>query len=147
MIVCAAIDDNLGMMFNNRRQSQDKILREHMIHMCSGSTLWMNEYSKSQFEAPLPEYVVADDDFLEKAGEDDYCFVENAPLASYEASIQKIILFRWNRAYPADTYFDIPLSEHGWELISVAEFEGNSHKNITKEEWSNVKRYQPKEMD
>ena len=147
MIVCVAIDDNLGMMFNNRRQSQDKILREHMINMCSGSKLWMNEYSGSQFEMPLSEQVIVDEDFLEKAGSDDYCFVENMPLAAYEERIQRFIVFKWNRIYPADTYFDIPLSEHGWELINVTEFEGNSHKNITKEEWSNVKRYHSEEMD
>jgi len=131
------------MMFNNRRQSQDKLLREHIISMCSTSKLWINEYTKGQFEMPLPENVVVDEDFLDKAGEEDYCFVENMLLAGYEQSIRGIILFKWNRSYPADVYFDIRFPDQGWELISVDEFEGNSHKNITKEEWSNVRKPRP----
>ena len=31
MIVITVIDDNMGMMFNNRRQSQDCILREQIL--------------------------------------------------------------------------------------------------------------------
>ncbi len=36
MIVCVAVDDNRGMMFNNRRQSQDKILRKYLLNMVNG---------------------------------------------------------------------------------------------------------------
>ena len=72
---------------------------------------------------------------MENAGEDDFCFVEDLPLEMYQNKIKKIFLFHWNRAYPADTYFDIPLTADKWKLVSVLEFAGNSHKKITMEEW------------
>ena len=37
----------------------------------------------------------------------------------------------------ADTYFDINLTDGRWKLLTSTEFEGNSHKNITREEWVN----------
>ena len=74
-----------------------------------------------------------DNEFLEKAGELDYCFVEDLSLQEYENKISKLIIFKWNRVYPADRYFDISLE--GWMLESIEEFEGSSHKLITKEVW------------
>ena len=31
MIVMVCVDDKNGMMFNKRRQSQDRVLRQHML--------------------------------------------------------------------------------------------------------------------
>lgn len=135
MILCVAVDDNMGMTFNKRRQSQDQLLRCRLLETAQNHKLWMSHYSAKQFKAPLMGNIIVDDRFLDKAGDDDFCFVENLSMAKYENQIKKIILFKWNRVYPADTYFDIPLSENDWKLISVLEFEGNSHKKITMEEW------------
>ena len=33
MILIVCIDDNKGMMFNHRRQSQDGVLRRHILDM------------------------------------------------------------------------------------------------------------------
>lgn len=137
MIVCIPLDDNNGMLFNNRRQSQDKVLREHLLKECEGNILWMNEYSSKQFEVPLPENIVVDEEFLDKASEEAYCFVENMSLVKYTDRINRIIIFRWNRTYPADMYFDIPLAEGKWSIISSEDFEGFSHKVITKEVFKN----------
>lgn len=135
MILCVAVDDKMGMTFHNRRQSQDKLLRKYLVEESKVSRLWMNFYTAKQFDIPMEDHMMVDDAFLEKAAEDDYCFVEDQSVVKYEKRMKKIILFKWNRVYPADTYFDIPLSEHGWKLTSVLEFEGNSHKKITKEVW------------
>ena len=137
MIICVAVDDNMGMTFNSRRQSKDSILRRYLIEETKGNKLWMNTYTAKQFELPLAENIIVDDEFLEKAEEHDFCFVENRAVAEYQNKIEKIILFKWNRVYPADTYFDIALLENGWKLMSVLEFEGSSHEKITKEEWKN----------
>lgn len=139
MILCAAVDENMGMTFHKRRQSQDKLLRKHLIEISKDSRLWMNQYTAKQFESPLPENSIIDEAFLERAGKSDYCFVENLSVAAYEVRIERIILFRWNRVYPADTYFDISLTENEWKLTSVLEFEGSSHKKITKEIWEHEK--------
>ena len=37
MILCVAVDDNMGMMFNRRRQSQDKNLRKYLIALVKES--------------------------------------------------------------------------------------------------------------
>ena len=42
MIVIACLDDNGGMMFNHRRQSQDRVLRAHIAALVGDAKLWMN---------------------------------------------------------------------------------------------------------
>ena len=133
VIVCVVVDDNNGMMFNQRRQSKDRILREQLLKMSEGSTLWMNEFTEKQFHGCMPAHVIVDNDLLEKAGESDYCFIEDLPLQEYENKISKLVIFKWNRVYPADKQFDISLTE--WTLETTEEFEGSSHKLITKEVW------------
>lgn len=129
MIAIVCVDDNKGMMFNHRRQSQDKKIREHILNMVSSSMLWMNSYSKKQFLDD--NRVVVDENFLEKAAENEYCFIENIDIIPYIEKVEKIILFKWNRNYPADTFFSINLSE--WTLVDVEDFAGYSHDRITKE--------------
>ena len=48
-----------------------------------------------------------------------------------EDRIEKVILFKWNRNYPADTFFSLDLS--GYTLEKTEDFAGNSHEKITKE--------------
>lgn len=133
MIVISVIDDKKGMMFNNRRQSQDCILRERILALAGSGRLWMNHYTYSQFLDCDSTAITVDDAFLERAGRGEHCFAENVSLASYERYIEKIVLFRWNRTYPADLYFDIDLSGSGWRLAGAEEFSGSSHKKITEE--------------
>lgn len=134
MTICVAVDNNMGMMFNNRRQSQDRILRKYLLELVYDKKLWMNSYSVKQFESSLSDKIIEDDDFLDNADSQAFCFVENIPLTKYQNKIEKIILFKWNRVYPADTYFDISLKT-GWTLLSTTDFEGSSHTKITMEEW------------
>ena len=129
IIVC--LDDNKGMLFNKRRQSQDNILREDIINNLNGSRLLMNEYSYNQFKDTQQDHIIVDETFLSTAVEDDYCFAENLKLSPYEEKISELIIYHWNRNYPADTYFDIDLSQ--WKLITTTEFAGSSHEKITKE--------------
>ena len=107
MIVIACLDDNGGMMFNHRRQSQDRVLRAHIAALVGGAMLWMNHYSAQQFDAESIQHLNVDDAFLQEAVQGDYCFVEDAALAPFERWIEKIIIFRWHRTYPADQHFDI----------------------------------------
>ena len=70
LIVC--LDDNKGMMFNNRRQSRDKFLIENVLEMCKGEKLYVNEYSSKLF----PENTV---EIMENSAETEvgYCFAED----------------------------------------------------------------------
>lgn len=129
MNVIVTLDDNNAVGFNHRRQSRDRILNEDVLNLAKDN-LWVSGYSASLF--PLAK---TDENYLVQAGEDDYCFAEMQALAPYEKSIQKIIVYRWNRDYPFDQLFDLDLST--WNLLSEIEFAGSSHEKITRQIYEN----------
>ena len=134
MHVIVMLDDANGMMFNNRRQSKDCVLRKDVLSDTRNAKLFMNEYSFKQFEEDATNIIV-DNSFLEIAGMNDYCFVENEHLNDFLDKICTITIYRWNRMYPSDFIFDIAINEDEWTLKLSSEFEGKSHKKITKEVW------------
>ena len=79
IIVC--VDNQNGMMFNHRRQSQDRVLRKRILELTGGKKLWMNAYSQKQFlQGNMPKeqeqsgqlgqsgQIQADETFLERRG-------------------------------------------------------------------------------
>ena len=137
MILIACIDDKGGMMFNRRRQSQDRVLRRYILEMAAGSRLWMNAYTFGQFkqeniQEAAPSIQVAED-FPGRAGAGEYCLCENTDFHLWEGRVEQVILFRWNRTYPADLYFRQVFSLNGWHCTQSEEFPGYSHEKITKE--------------
>ena len=133
MILIVCVDDDNGMMFNHRRQSQDRVLRERVLGMTAGSRLWMNHYTEKQFATENAPQINVDDGFLNEAAPGDYCFVEGDDVTNYEKWMEKIILYKWNRRYPGDVHFGIPLQAHGWRLTGSTDFVGSSHEKITEE--------------
>lgn len=67
MIVMAAVDTALGLLFNGRRQSQDSVLRQHLLTKASGR-LWLNAYSAAQFDAAQQAQLQIAEDFCSKQG-------------------------------------------------------------------------------
>ena len=130
IIVC--IDDDGGMMFNNRRQSRDRVVIEDVMKMSEGKTLYINEYSKPLFSDFEGRYTVAPD-MLDMAGDGDFCFVENKRLYGYIDMIDEITVYRWNRRYPSDFKLDIDVGANGFRLKDASEFAGYSHEKISKE--------------
>ncbi len=126
IIVC--VDNSFGMTFNNRRQSRDKVLIDDIIDTVKDGRLFMSEYSLPLFEG---EKVFADEDYLEKAGENDYCFVEREDISDFGDEINEIILYKWNRDYPSDFKFDFDFDD--FTLVMSEDFTGNAHEKITKE--------------
>ena len=135
MIVLVAVDDNNGMMFHHRRQSQDRTVRERIRALSAHSRLWVNHYTEKQFmqDPDGAACLNVDDAFLDRAAPGEYCFVEDVPAAPYEKRMEQIILFTWNRRYPGDFYFGIDLADGSWSLASTEEFAGSSHEKITME--------------
>ena len=129
LIVC--LDDRDGLSFAGRRQSMDRLLRSRMIERVGNAKLRMNGYSSRQFEN-LPTNVLVDEDFLAKAGEEDYCFVENVDIADYTDKIRTVIIYRWGRIYPSDVKFPNQILSPE-KKISATEFAGYSHDKITEE--------------
>lgn len=129
MVLIACIDKNNGMLFNNRRQSKDKVVTQHIIDLVSNKKLWINNFSKDIFEEYPLNNLIIDDDFLKKIGKEDYCFVENISPIEFKDKIDKVVLYNWNRNYPSDASFNISLDN--WICESETEFSGNSHDKIT----------------
>ena len=133
VIVC--VDDHGGVLFNQRRQSRDQILIEDMLGMLEavGGKLWIAPFSEKLMKPYMENRpnITVDEEYCTKAESEDFCFVENGALKDWEEKIDAVIVYRWNRVYPADTYLDIDLS--GWQLVSTGEFSGASHEKITKE--------------
>lgn len=130
LIFC--IDNNYGMMFLNKRQSQDSILRKWIVKHTAGSKLWMSSYSAKQF-ASLSGFIV-DDNYAKSAAEGDYCFVEDKEYIL--SNVSEIILCRWNRDYPADRFLELDLEK--FELTDSVDIVGSSHDKITIEIYTRI---------
>lgn len=130
IIVC--LDDKNGMLFHNRRQSSDRILSNKIVELTVKSKLWMHPYSRKLFDM-AQQNICVDPFFLQKAGQGEYCFVETEDVSAYAASIEEIIIFRWNRTYPGDFYFPMELLKNFRKKDDVLTFCGNSHNKITME--------------
>lgn len=130
MQVIVMIDDNNGIMFNNRRQSQDCILREYLLKTVNNNKLYMTEYSAKQFEDKT-KIIITDDFSL--VDENDYVLIEDNDITPYIAKITSIIICKWNRTYPSDTHFTISLDD--WKKIFEEDIKGYSHDKITIEKW------------
>ena len=129
IIIC--LDDNNGMMFNRRRQSQDIKVIEDVSKTVKENNGFLNcsYYTQKMFEKNYPISVVEDGVFPVS-----YHFIENQ-INTLEA-VTEITIYKWNRVYPADVYFKFDMEECGFEKIHSSDFPGNSHENITKEIWT-----------
>lgn len=126
IIVC--LDDNLGMLFNKRRQSKDRRVLEDIAEFTN--KVWISPFSENLFSESLCETKV-DDNFLEKASSNSYCFVEANKVSPYINKVEQVIVYKWNRKYPTDFKFDISLES--WKMIEQKKFVGLSHEKITRE--------------
>ena len=125
MTLYICLDDRNGLKFNKRRQSRDSAVLEDIRSQCTGRLLIAPFSEKLIQEAGIP-YVLPP----EKA--EDF-FAEEVPSEELLEQTKKIVIYRWNRHYPADVYFDLDLS--AFRLVETAEFVGSSHEKITKERY------------
>ena len=118
------------MLFNHRRLSRDRRVCEKILVYSNEKELWMNAYSRKLFtDLTDINSIQVDEEFLDKS--QSICFVENQDITPYLPKIDTLVLFQWNRDYPADFFFTVDLSQ--WNLISTEDFEGTSHEKITME--------------
>lgn len=130
MIAVVCVDDRGGMLFNRRRQSQDRVLREDLLALAAGRPVWMNGYSLGQFGPETGDLRTAED-CLDRAGKGELCFVETTDPAPWLERMEGLVLYRWNRRYPADLHCTLDLE--GFVLTERREFAGSSHECITRE--------------
>ena len=128
--VILTLENRNGMLFNHRRLSRDRRVCEKILDYSNEKELWMNAYSRKLFtDLTDINSIQVDEEFLDKS--QSICFVENQDITPYLPKIDTLVLFQWNRDYPADFFFTVDLSQ--WNLISTEDFEGTSHEKITME--------------
>ncbi len=133
MTVIVCIDTGRGMTFFGKRQSTDSVLRERILALAEGKRLVMSPYTASQFAenggVTISDGAPADTD-------DAVWFTETEDPAPWADSIDTLVIYRWNRAYPRELTLTLDPFEAGMRLCSVTDFEGSSHPRITEEIWT-----------
>ena len=130
LIIC--LDERCGMAFNGRRQSRDRVLIADLAHHVGTSPLYVTPYSAALLADAIPDLHVAEDP-QSAATPDAWCFLET--LAPDPTRLpDTLLIYRWNRHYPADLAFSLPMD--GYRLAETSDFIGSSHKKITKEVWT-----------
>ena len=130
LIVC--VDDNNAMAFNYRRQSSDRTVLLKIKELIQGNKLWIHPYSE-RLLSTTDINLCAEENFMEKAGLQDYGFAEITDVAPHFSRVNEIIIFHWNRKYPADLHFPMAFLSEGWKMTGSLTFSGNSHAEITQE--------------
>lgn len=125
MTLYICLDDRNGLKFNKRRQSRDAAVLEDIRSQLAGD-LCIEPFSEKLIrEAGIP-YVLSP----EAAG--DY-FAEDVPSEALLNQTEKIVIYRWNRYYPADVRWNPDFSAMDFSLRETTEFPGTSHEKITRE--------------
>ena len=130
MTVIICLDDQSGMAFNKRRQSRDSRVTEDLKAEFSEDGIKIAPYSEPLFAAADVKYTVCEDLASERDG---VLFVETFDPATLSDRIRRLVIYRWNRQYPADLFCTLDPRRTEWNLRSVKEFCGTSHERITRE--------------
>lgn len=132
MTVIFCIDDRGGMVFNKRRQSRDRVVTSDVLTLAreEGKILSVSPFSEKLFAEAGAEVRVLED-IVSEAKRTDICFVEDITPSAFGKKVSRLVVYKWNRVYPADLYADVELSR--WKLTSSEELSGYSHEKITKE--------------
>ena len=125
MTLYICLDDRSGLQFNRRRQSRDSAVLEDIRSQLAGNLLIDPFSEKLIQDADIP-YV------LPPETADDF-FAENVPSEEVLKTVRKLVIYRWNRHYPADVRWDADPAAMGFTLRETMEFPGTSHEKITRE--------------
>lgn len=135
MTLITCIDDRGGMAFHRRRLSRDRALCARILELAGAGTLRISPCSAPLFrDLPRAAALLDGEDYLEQAAGEDFCFAEREDLSPWLDRADKLVLFRWNRAYPFDLRFPLEELDRHWVLTGTSDFPGSSHEKIT-EEW------------
>ena len=65
MIIIVCMDKKNGMMFNERRQSQDQEVIKKMLEYAKGKPLWINDYSAQLFREEQQKQIRITENFFD----------------------------------------------------------------------------------
>lgn len=124
-------DVRRGMMFNRRRQMKDAELIKYIVEKHGEGGIFIHPFSEKLFLGY--EGVCVSENPLEDCTHGATCFIEEPSRITSLDSVDKIIIFNFGIPYPADTYFDLALEEHGFKRISKDKLKTALHDRLTKE--------------
>ena len=114
---------NGEMMFNRRRCSQDRAVIADILSQFSPADICVSAYSAPLFEGAQVISQPTD-------AENGVLFLEDLPLSPALALAKKLIVYRFDRVYPANVRLQVPPD---FTLTESREFAGYSHDKITRE--------------
>lgn len=132
MTAIFCVDNNFGLMWNNRRQSRDSAVLEDIKNSFKGEKICISAYSEKLFSEAGVNYELCES--LEK--QNGIIFVEDKYNSDLLNLADEVILYHWGRDYPADAVFDISLLNAEFTLAESTAFKGTSHIEIRKERYT-----------
>ena len=116
------VGKNREMMFNHRRCSRDRAVIADILTAYVPSEICVSAYSSALF---------ADARVISHPSEAEHVlFLEDLPLHPALERASTLIVYRFDRVYPADVRLEIP---QDFTLTGSREFAGFSHDKITRE--------------
>lgn len=128
MTVYVCLDDRNGMLFNRRRQSRDSAVLEDIRSMLP-SVLTVDPFSEKLIQSSGIPYVLAPE-VLEP---DAHFFLECREEGPLLSQADTLVIYRWNRHYPADVRWKTDPEAAGFSLKETVRFPGSSHETVTRE--------------
>lgn len=132
LIICVDIDN--GISFNHRRQSRDRGVIDDIARYVGDGKVYIDKYSKVLFEDVRLQVIIATlrEKEMNIVNEDYYYLEKPEDFLKFNINeIDELILYRWDKKYPADYKLDIDFEKY--KLKNILEFKGNSHEKITRE--------------
>ena len=112
---------NGELLFNRRRCSRDSAVINDILTMYTPGELYVSAYSAPLFPGAR---------VISHIKEAEVLFLEDLPLSPALTQAKRLIVYRFDRVYPADIRLHIPEEFH---LKQTTEFSGSSHHKITRE--------------
>ena len=134
MTVIVCLSDGGGMMFNKRRQSRDSVVIENLEELVGDGVVFISDFSINLFSDSALS-VIAVSDPLSAADGVDFVFIEDRGAKDFMSKIKRLVIYRWNKSYPADFKFDVEPVSSGMKLSQSVDLKGKSHEKITREIW------------
>ena len=127
LVVC--LDENNGIKFFGKRQSQDELQRKNLFELIGNLKLFLTEYSYDLYKDIEFNFEIIDENT--EIIKNSVFLYEGDFLEKFLPSVDEIIVYFWNRDYPFDETFEEHL-KNIWKEKEKVEFKGKSHDEITR---------------
>ena len=127
LVVC--LDENKGIRFFGKRQSQDELQRKNLFELIGNAKLFLTKYSYDLYTDFEFNFEIIDENT--EIVEDAVFLYEGEFLERFLPYVDEIIVYFWNRDYPFDETFEEFLNDD-WKAREIFEFKGKSHEKITR---------------